>query len=65
PGSPPSTRRSPIWPATSPLISSPDGMHPAHRPARTPVQVPVNLDQYRVRKHVHAGGLINEYRLIA
>ena len=35
-------------------------MRLAHRPARTPVQVAVNLDQYRVRKRAHAGGLMNE-----
>jgi hypothetical protein len=26
---------------------------------------PVNLDQHRVRKQVHVGGLINEYCLVA
>jgi len=47
--------------------------HNQHRPHRSlhgaaplkPLPEPVNLDQYRVRKHAHVGGLINEYRLIA
>jgi hypothetical protein len=26
---------------------------------------PVDLEQYRVRKHNYVGGLINEYRLVA
>jgi putative transposase len=30
-----------------------------------PLPEPVNLDQYRVQKHAHVGGLINEYRLVA
>jgi hypothetical protein len=29
-----------------------------------PLPEPVNLDQYRVRKQAHVGGLINEYRLV-
>ena len=36
---------------------------PLGRPVRVPE--PVNLDLYRVRKHAHAGGMINEYRLVA
>jgi putative transposase len=44
-----------------------------HRPHRTlhgaaplkPPPEPVNVDQYRVRKQAHGGGLINEYRLVA
>jgi putative transposase len=47
--------------------------HNQHRPHRflhgaaplKPLPEPVNLDQYRVRKQAHAGGLINEYRLVA
>ena len=47
--------------------------HNQHRPHRSlhaaaplkPLPEPVNLDQYRVRKQAHAGGLINEYRLVA
>ena len=47
--------------------------HNRHRPHRSlhdaaplkPLPEPVNLDQYRVRKRAHAGGLINEYRLVA
>jgi hypothetical protein len=30
-----------------------------------PLPEPVDLDQYRVRKQAHVGGLINEYRLVA
>jgi putative transposase len=47
--------------------------HNQHRPHRflhgaaplKPLTEPVDLDQYRVRKHAHVGGLINEYRLVA
>jgi putative transposase len=47
--------------------------HNQHRPHRflhgaaplKPLPEPVNLDQYRVQKHAHVGGLINEYRLVA
>jgi transposase len=47
--------------------------HSQHRPHRflhdtaplKPLPEPVDLDQYRVRKHAHVGGLINEYRLVA
>jgi putative transposase len=47
--------------------------HNQHRPHRSlhgaaplkPLPEPVNLDQYRVQKHAHVGGLINEYRLVA
>ena len=47
--------------------------HNQHRPHRLlhgatpqqPLPEPVNLDQYRVRKHAHVGGLFNEYRLVA
>ena len=47
--------------------------HNQHRPHRflhgaaplKPLPEPVSLDQYRVRKHAHVGGLINEYRLVA
>src|SRR5713101_2675443 len=46
--------------------------HNQHRPHRSlhgaaplkPLPEPVNLDQYRVRKQAHVGGLINEYRLV-
>ncbi len=30
-----------------------------------PLPQPVDLDQYRIRKRARAGGLINEYRLVA
>ena len=47
--------------------------HNQHRPHRSlhgaaplkPLPEPVDLDQYRVRRHARAGGLINEYRLVA
>jgi transposase InsO family protein len=47
--------------------------HNQHRPHRslhgaaplTPLPEPVDLDQYRVRRHTRVGGLINEYRLVA
>ena len=47
--------------------------HNQHRPHRSlnaaaplkPLPEPVDLDQYRARRHAHAGGLINEYRLVA
>ena len=47
--------------------------HNQHRPHRSlhgaaplkPLPEPVNLDQYRIRRQAHVGGLINEYRLVA
>ena len=47
--------------------------HNQHRPHRSlhgaaplkPLPKPVSLDQYRIRRRAHAGGLINEYRLVA
>jgi transposase InsO family protein len=47
--------------------------HNQHRPHRSlhgaaplkPLPEPVNLAQYRVRKHARVDGLINEYRLVA
>jgi hypothetical protein len=47
--------------------------HNQHRPHRSlhgaaplkPLPEPVDLDQYRVRRQTRAGGLINEYRLVA
>jgi putative transposase len=47
--------------------------HNQHRPHRsldgaaplTPLPEPVDLEQYRIRKDARAGGLINEYRLVA
>ena len=46
--------------------------HNQHRPHRSldgaaplkPLPEPVDLEQYRVRRHARAGGLINEYRLV-
>ena len=47
--------------------------HNQHRPHRSlhgaaplkPLPDPVDLDQYRVRRHTRVGGLVNEYRLVA
>jgi putative transposase len=47
--------------------------HNQHRPDRSlhgaaplkPLPEPADLEQYRVRRHTRAGGLINEYRLVA
>jgi putative transposase len=47
--------------------------HNQHRPHRSldsaaplkPLPEPVDLEQYRVRRHAHVSGLINEYRLVA
>ena len=47
--------------------------HNQHRPHRSlhgaaplkPLPEPVDLDQYRIRRHTRAGGLINEYRPVA
>jgi transposase InsO family protein len=47
--------------------------HNQHRPHRClhgaaplkPLPEPVDLEQYRVRRHTRVGGLINEYRLVA
>jgi putative transposase len=46
--------------------------HNQHRPHRSldsaallkPLPGPVDLEHYRVRKQAHAGGTINEYRLV-
>jgi hypothetical protein len=47
--------------------------HNQHRPHRSlhgaaplkPLPEPVDLEQYRVRRHTRVAGLINEYRLVA
>jgi hypothetical protein len=47
--------------------------HNQHRPHRSlhgaaplePLPEPVDLDLYRIRKHAHVAGMINEYRLVA
>jgi hypothetical protein len=47
--------------------------HNQHRPHRSlygaaplkPLPGPVDLDLYRIRKHAHVAGMINEYRLVA
>jgi len=47
--------------------------HNQHRPHRSlhgaaplkPLPQPVDLDQYRIRRHTSVGGTINEYRLVA
>ena len=64
-----------IWnqPHLRQLLREYETHHNQHRPHRSlhgaaplkPLPEPVNLDQYRVRKHAHVGGLINEYRLVA
>ena len=49
---------------------TPRNQHRPHRALRAaaplkPLPQPVDLDQYRVRKRARAGGLINEYHLVA
>jgi putative transposase len=47
--------------------------HNQHRPHRSrhgaaplkPLPEPADLDQYRIRRQAQAGGLINEYHLVA
>jgi putative transposase len=44
--------------------------HRPHRPLNSaaplkPLPEPVDLEQYRVRRHARVGGMINEYRLVA
>ena len=47
--------------------------HNQHRPHRSldsaaplkPLPEPVDLEQYRVRRHARVSGIINEYRLVA
>jgi transposase len=55
------------------ILSDYETHHNQHRPHRslhgaaplTPLPEPVDLGQYRVRRHTRVGGLINEYRLVA
>jgi putative transposase len=55
------------------ILSQYESHHDQHRLHRClhaaaplkPLPEPVDLEQYRVRSHARAGGLINEYRLIA
>ena len=55
------------------ILSQYEAHHNQHRPHRSlrgaaplkPLPDPVNLDHYRVRKHIPIAGLINEYRLVA
>jgi putative transposase len=55
------------------ILSQYETHHNQHRPHRSlhaaaplkPLPQPVDLEQYRVRRHARVGGLINEYRLIA
>jgi putative transposase len=50
-----------------------ENRHNQHRPHRClhgaaplkPLPEPVDLEQYRVRRHTRAGGLVSEYRLVA
>jgi putative transposase len=54
------------------ILSQYETHHNQHRPHRflhaaaplKPLPEPVDLEQYRVRRHARVGGLINEYRLI-
>jgi hypothetical protein len=54
----------PAW-LPDPPQSAPAAPIPARSRAAETVPEPINLDQYRVRKQAHVGGLINEYRLVA
>jgi putative transposase len=55
------------------VLRSYETHHNQHRPHRSlhgaaplkPLPEPVNPDHYRVRRHAHVAGLINEYRLVA
>ena len=55
------------------ILSQYETHHNQRRPHRSlhaaaplkPLPEPVDLEQYRVRRHARVGGLINEYRLIA
>ena len=55
------------------ILSQYETHHYQRRPHRSlhaaaplkPLPQPVDLEQYRVRRHARVGGLINEYRLIA
>jgi hypothetical protein len=51
-------------------VGADNGTHSPHRSLHAaaplkPLPQPVDLDQYRIRKRAHTGGLINEYRLVA
>jgi putative transposase len=55
------------------ILSQYETHHNQRRPHRSlnsaaplkPLPEPVDLEQYRVRRHARVGGLINEYRLVA
>jgi len=55
------------------ILSDYESHHNQHRPHRSlsgaapqrPLPEPVDLDLYRIRKRAQAGGLINEYHLVA
>ena len=55
------------------ILSQYETHHNQHRPHRSlhaaaplkPLPEQVDLEQYRVRRHAHVGGLINGYRLVA
>jgi hypothetical protein len=56
-----------------PILRDYEAHHNQHRPHRSlhgavplkPLPEPVDLGLYRIRRHAQAGGLINEYRLVA
>jgi putative transposase len=64
-----------VWNQAHPrqILRQHETHHNQHRPHRSlhdaaplkPLPEPIDLNEYRVRKHVHVGGLINEYRLVA
>ena len=64
-----------VWNQTHPrrILREYATHHNQHRPHRSlhcaaplkPLPQPVDLDQYRVRRHTSVGGTINEYRLVA
>jgi putative transposase len=67
--------RTPVWNQAHlrQILRQYETHHNQHRPHRSlhgaaplkPLPEPVNLDQYRVQRQAHVGGVINEYRLVA
>ena len=60
-------------PARVRTLSLSSSARQSYRPSSTPIRAapltplpePVDREQYRVRRHTRAGGLVNEYRLVA